>query len=80
MNQMPQNNNSNLNDLLTNVAMMNQNIGNKTNGSPQFVGQQTNTMNDTNVDLSNQLQNMPSVANQPINNIFNPIGNPLLTA
>ena len=75
--------NNNLNDLLTNqLAMINQNIGNtnKTNGSPQFAGQQTNTMNDPQIDLNNQLQNMPSVANQPITNIFNPIGNPLLTA
>ena len=37
-------------------------------------------MNDPQMDLTNQLQNMPSVANQPITNIFNPIGNPLLTA
>ena len=81
MNMLGQNNN-NLSDLLTN-ALINQNVnatGNKTSGSPQFPSQNQPTMNDTNIDISNQLQNMPSVANQPITNIFNPIGNPLITA
>lgn len=69
--------NNNLNDLLNNqLALMNPNIG-KISESPQYVGQ-ASAMNDGNIDMTGQLQNMPSVANQPINNIFNPIGNGLL--
>ena len=51
----------------------------KPNGSPQFPGQQPQAMGDGNMDLSNQLQNMPSVANQPITSIFNPISSNLLS-